>query len=53
MIKRTKKVSTAKGPSRAVPVLDLYPMSQKVSGGLGKQGMGALGMPVGGQQAYF
>lgn len=50
MKKRTKK----RGPSWAIPVLDLYPISQKVSGGLGKQ-PGAMGggMPAGGQQGYF
>lgn len=54
MIRRTKKLSIAKGPSLAIPVIDTYPMSMKVSGGLGKQGMtGGMAMPAGGQQAYF
>ena len=55
MIRRTKKLSLAKGPSKAaIPVIDLYPISMKVSGGLGKQGMtGGVTMPAGGQPAYF
>jgi hypothetical protein len=48
MKKLTKRV---KGPSQALPVVDLYPISQKLTGGSGKAA--AVPGAMGGQPAYF